>query len=170
MATHSEINKLVLHTAAYEGSDYDIEDIDQWHRDRGWMMVGYHYFILKDGTVQRGREDHMIGAHVKGHNTGSLGICIQGHGDYEEWTPEQWDAVVALCIRKMDEYDIPVEEIYGHRAFTDMKTCPGELVDMNEVREQIDLAAIAPIEPVPVEPPENIRVATIDELSDEIKS
>ena len=169
MATHSNIEKLVIHTAAAEGSWYDIEDIDEWHRERGWKMVGYHYFILKDGTIQRGREDHMIGAHVKGHNTGSLGICLQGHGDKEEWTSEQWDSVISLCLRKMDEYDIPVEEIYGHRAFTDRKTCPGTKVDMDEVREKIDLASIGEIEPVPVQPPEDIKVATIDELSDEIK-
>lgn len=133
-------------------------------------MVGYHYFILKDGTVQRGREDHMIGAHVAGYNTGSLGICIQGHGDHEEWTDAQWNSTVRLCQKKMEEYNISIDGVFGHRDFTGMKTCPGELVDMTEVRNEISKTSIDGLERMPVQLPENIRVATIDELSNEIKS
>lgn len=164
-----EIDKLVIHTVAWEGSDYDIEDIDRFHREEhGWRMVGYHYVILKDGTIQKGRPDDMIGAHVRGHNSHSIGISMQGHGDKEEWTQEQWDSVIRLCLEKMEEFDIPVESVYPHNHFTDMKTCPGTLVDFPEVRRRISQADIEKIDPVETLPP--LEIPTEDEIAKEIEN
>jgi len=166
-----EINKLVIHTVAWEGSDYDIEDVDRFHREeRGWRMVGYHYMILKDGTIQDGRPDDMIGAHVKGHNSHSIGISMQGHGDKEEWTEEQWGSVIDLCRKKMDEYDVPVDEVYPHNHFTDMKTCPGTLIDFSEVRQRISNRSLDNVEKVKVQPPEELEIPSEEELADEIKN
>jgi N-acetylmuramoyl-L-alanine amidase len=126
---------LIIHTAAHEGDNYDIEDIDEWHRERGWQMVGYHYFICKDGTIQQGRPDDLHGAHCLdgGMNTKSLGICFQGHGDREAWTRNQELSFQRLAAQKRAKYGIPVENVQGHRRYA-TKTCPGTQINMEEVR------------------------------------
>jgi len=67
--------------------------IDQWHKARGFRMIGYHRVILNgmvrawqwrpecDGMIQEGRPYEMVGAHVAGHNRHSIGICLIGRGE-----------------------------------------------------------------------------------------
>lgn len=124
---------IIIHTAALEGDNYDIEDVDAWHRERGWQMVGYHYFICKEGTIQQGRPDDLHGAHCLGMNTKSLGICFQGHGDHEEWTRDQRLSFQRLAAQKRKKYHIPAENVHGHRRYA-TKTCPGTLIQMDSVR------------------------------------
>lgn len=79
--TDRPINRLVVHCAATkigEDDHVDAAEIDRWHRAKGWSGIGYHYVILRDGTVEIGRPIDRIGAHVRGHNTGSVGICLIG--------------------------------------------------------------------------------------------
>ena len=74
-----DINKIILHcSATQEGQEFDVNDIKQWHLQRGFTDVGYHYVILLDGTIQDGRDIRTIGAHCKGQNYGSIGICYIG--------------------------------------------------------------------------------------------
>ena len=63
--------------------------------------LGYHYVIDTDGTVETGRMVGEIGAHVKGHNQYSVGICLVGGIDangknYGEYTEKQWIALHTL--------------------------------------------------------------------------
>lgn len=53
-------------------------DIDAMHRARGFRRIGYHYFVRYDGTVEKGRQDHQIGAHVQNHNLDNIGVCYAG--------------------------------------------------------------------------------------------
>ena len=53
----------------------DIKLVDDWHRKRGWLKIGYHYLIKKDGTIETGRNPHEVGAHCKGYNGKSVSIC-----------------------------------------------------------------------------------------------
>lgn len=76
-------------------------EIRRWHMDpppkgRGWRDIGYHWLIDRDGTVLNGRKPEVIGAHVEGHNAGTLGISLfGGHGSNaddrfrDHFTPEQ---------------------------------------------------------------------------------
>ena len=74
-----KITGIVIHcSATEEGEDFDISDIDRWHKKRGFNRVGYHFVIKLDGTIQTGRELSMIGAHVSGHNKNTIGICYIG--------------------------------------------------------------------------------------------
>ena len=74
-----KINKIILHcSATKEGKHYTAKDIDRWHREQGYTMIGYHYVILLDGTVEYGRPLEMQGAHTYGHNADSIGICYIG--------------------------------------------------------------------------------------------
>ncbi len=79
MRLRNHTNYIVIHSAATKPSfNGGIEDIDRWHRDRGFDMVGYHYVITRDGAIQHGRDLAVMGAHAKGHNHESIGICLIG--------------------------------------------------------------------------------------------
>ena len=50
-----KIRKIIIHCSATpEGKDIDAEEIRQWHLDKGWRDIGYHYVIKLDGTVEEG--------------------------------------------------------------------------------------------------------------------
>ncbi|WP_292487538.1 peptidoglycan recognition family protein [Methanohalobium sp.] len=136
-----DIRYLVVHTAAYDGENDNLEDIIRWHKEeRGFSTIGYHYYIRKDGTIKKGREEQYVGAHCKASrmNFKSLGICFEGHHDYEEWTEDQKDSFKILCRSLQAKYRISDENIIGHREAYEQdptpKTCPGKEIDMDEVR------------------------------------
>ena len=149
---------IVVHTAAYSGRNCDSDRIDQWHRDRGWQGIGYHFAIindkhdeLEDGTVQGGRDLSTPGAHARGLNSRAIGICCVGHGDREPLTAAQHTSLIELISNLIDEYDdINVDRVIGHREINDLvakgdipdrylthKTCPGLLVSMEDIRQEV---------------------------------
>lgn len=74
-----KITEIIIHcSATTEGKDFTVEDIDRWHRQRGFNGIGYHFVIYRDGSIHAGRSKRQIGAHCKGHNTISIGICYIG--------------------------------------------------------------------------------------------
>jgi N-acetyl-anhydromuramyl-L-alanine amidase AmpD len=132
--------------------------IDKWHRDKGWNGIGYHFVIvndkhdeIEDGTVQKGRDIGIVGAHARGLNSRSIGICCVGHGDYEPFTKNQTKSLVEKISELIDQYDeIKVEDVIGHRELNKLvsegilsseyatsKTCPGMKVDMAVLRDEI---------------------------------
>ena len=76
----SEIEKIIIHcSATREGDDtINTEVIDRWHKARGWNGCGYHFIILMDGTIETGRKINVRGAHTRGLNSRSWGICYIG--------------------------------------------------------------------------------------------
>lgn len=74
-----EINKIIVHASATAPSqDIGVSEIRHWHLGKGWSDVGYHYVIRRDGTREYGRDIKIPGAHAKGHNEDSIGICLVG--------------------------------------------------------------------------------------------
>lgn len=75
-----ELNKVILHcSATEEGKEYNAADIKRWHVEGNkWSDIGYHYVILLDGTIEQGRDLDIAGAHVKGENAKSIGVCYIG--------------------------------------------------------------------------------------------
>lgn len=88
------IKMIVLHHSACENES--VYDIDTMHRKRGFSGIGYHYYIEKDGTIWQGRPITQVGAHCKGHNSASVGICIAGDLRYREATPLQLRSCIKL--------------------------------------------------------------------------
>lgn len=143
------IKYIVWHTAAFaknESRDVDAATIRQWHIERGWSDIGYHAVIRFDGKIEWGRPAEKVGAHVAGLNAESLGICFAGHGDLAPLTEEQMGSGLALTREWMQRFDVPVDNVIGHREVDDLeipgvsahgKTCPGKLVDMVLVRGQL---------------------------------
>lgn len=106
-----------------------IKELTRWHRARGFGTIGYHHVIDRDGTVGKGRDEAMPGAHVAGHNTGSIGIClVGGHGSSENdefldhYTPEQEAALRALI--EDIKTRAAITKVRGHNEVA-AKACPG---------------------------------------------
>jgi len=116
---HEDIHYIVVHCSATRaGQDIDIRTIDRWHRERGWKSCGYHYVITLDGSVQAGRAVSEHGAHVRGHNLHSWGICLVGGLDAQgqptnTYTREQLTSLRMLItgLRQI----APQAEVLGHR-------------------------------------------------------
>lgn len=121
------INKIIVHCSATpEGRHTTVKEIDLWHKQNGWKGVGYHYIIYLDGSIHKGRDVEMTGAHCVGHNKDSIGVCYIGGCDRnmkakDTRTPEQKEALIELLTRLKKRY--PDAKIYGHRDFAN-KACP----------------------------------------------
>ena len=70
---------LIIHcSATLPNQRVTVQDIDRWHRQRGFDCIGYHFYITVDGTIWVGRPLSQVGAHCKGYNAHSIGICYEG--------------------------------------------------------------------------------------------
>ena len=122
-----QITEIIIHCSATPiGKNYTVEDIDKWHKAKGWKGIGYHYVIYLDGSVHKGRPEEEIGAHCKGHNSNSIGICYIGgldeFGEPEDTrTDKQKEALIVLLKALKAKY--PDATIHGHREFA-AKACP----------------------------------------------
>ena len=77
-----KINLAVIHcSATRQGTDYSVAQIRKWHLKRGFKDIGYHFLIHLDGSIERGRPWNQPGAHAKGYNNNSIGICYVGGTD-----------------------------------------------------------------------------------------
>lgn len=121
---------IVVHCSATQAkADIGAADIDRWHRGQGWQTLGYHYVIRRNGVVEEGRDESVIGAHVQNHNANSIGICMAGgvaaDGKTPEnnFTPEQFASLKSLVARLKTKY--PNAVVQGHRDFPGVaKACP----------------------------------------------
>jgi N-acetylmuramoyl-L-alanine amidase len=123
-----KITQLIFHCAdTPTGMDVGVEEIRRWHTDlpprgNGWSDIGYHYVIRRDGTLEDGRPDSIMGAHVYGHNSYSIGICLVGGKDGFNFTRAQMVTATTLVGNLRRLYDDP--EVLGHRDFDSGKECP----------------------------------------------
>lgn len=121
------INEIIVHcTATKAGQRFDVGNIRLWHLQRGFSDIGYHYVVLLDGTVREGRPLDVAGAHCKGHNARSIGVCYVGGLDADgepndTRTPEQRTALRQLLSRLKSQF--PAAVIRGHRDLAN-KACP----------------------------------------------
>lgn len=121
-----DIDAIVIHcSATREGVDVRASDIDKWHKERGWSMIGYNYVIDLDGTVEIGRPLSMSGAHCadkgfsgKSYNLHSIGICYVGGLDKnghskDTRTDAQKLSMHKLVMELIEKYHIT--DVLGHR-------------------------------------------------------
>lgn len=130
-AVSRKIDMLVVHCAdTPDDRDVTAADIDRWHKEKGWSGIGYHYVIRRNGMIEKGRKDDIAGAHVAGHNSRSIGICLVGKDTY---TYPQWLSLQALMRRLKFSYEVADKEIVGHYELDPHKTCPN--IDGDEIRK-----------------------------------
>ena len=139
-----KINKIIIHCS--DSTFGDAATIRRWHIERGFSTIGYHYVILNghrtykskydaeaDGLIELGRPVDRIGAHCKGHNRDSIGICLIGKPEYigqpEEWfTEKQLSTLKSLVKHLLMEFNLSAADVYGHNDFAP-KICPGFKVE-----------------------------------------
>jgi N-acetylmuramoyl-L-alanine amidase len=131
-----KINEIIIHCTATrpdwwwnKNPQAKVKEVCRWHLDRGWSDIGYHYLIDRDGTVVTGRPLDRTGAHVKGHNTGTIGIALFGGfggsaGDSfaDNFTEDQERALLDL-IAKLKADHPSITKISGHNQYA-AKACP----------------------------------------------
>lgn len=125
----SDVKYIAVHCSATKANqDFHAEDIDRWHRAKGWAKIGYHGVIARDGTLEGGRLLDEPGAHVQGYNHESIGICMIGGLDAEgnpadNFTQAQYDTLIDTLNNLLIKF--PKAEIKGHRDFPGVKkACP----------------------------------------------
>ena len=136
------ITKIIIHCSAVKPDQTSsAAQIDTWHRkDNHWKFgIGYHYVIRRDGSIESGRPEWMVGAHCLNHNAHSLGVCYEGGLDIrgqpdDTRTPAQKKALRWLLRQLHRTY--PRAVIVGHHDLDPQKDCP---CIENVVKEYADL-------------------------------
>lgn len=133
------VKEIIIHcSATREEQQVSVDTIRDWHLAKGWNDIGYHFYIDLDGTINKGRDIDKIGAHCKGHNRNSIGICYCGGVETDGKTPkdtrtqEQKDSL--LNVLKTLKAMYPESVIYSHNEFAN-KACPS--FDATEEYENI---------------------------------
>lgn len=121
------INEIIVHcTATRAGMPFGPADVDSWHRARGWQGIGYHYLVGLEGEVWPGRPEEAVGAHCRGHNACSIGVCYVGGLDGEGRPADTRTAAQRAAMRRLLRSLLgryPGARIRGHRDFA-AKACP----------------------------------------------
>lgn len=113
------IDLLVVHCSATRYRDrYLPPQLIQDHKDRGFTTAGYHYYITRDGRLYALRPVDQVGAHARGYNKYSIGICYEGGLDTlyrpkDTRTPEQKQMLSQLIWNLRRRY--PDAMVVGHR-------------------------------------------------------
>ncbi|MDE6100159.1 MAG: N-acetylmuramoyl-L-alanine amidase, partial [Paramuribaculum sp.] len=116
-----KINRIIIHcTATKAGRKTTVAEIDRWHRARGFRGIGYHYVVYLDGEIARGRDESVAGAHCKGYNADSIGVCYVGGLDgsgkpADTRTSAQKKSLVDLIVRLKKRF--PSATVHGHNDF-----------------------------------------------------
>lgn len=131
------IDEIIVHCSATrsgwreeQSTAEKVAEIKRWHvEENGWSDIGYHAIIDRDGTVADGRDFGTAGAHCRGRNKHSLGVClIGGHGSNENdafedhYTPEQNRALRRWI--ELRQLETPGLTVSGHNEHA-AKACPG---------------------------------------------
>jgi N-acetylmuramoyl-L-alanine amidase len=123
-----DIKKIIIHcSATKEGQDISVENIRYWHvEENGWSDIGYHFIVDINGFLHEGRDIDIQGAHTKGENKDSVGICyIGGLSEDMAWkdTRNKRQKDTLEIIIKYIKNLYPEAKVYGHNDFSE-KDCP----------------------------------------------
>ncbi|MCS7186142.1 MAG: peptidoglycan recognition family protein [Armatimonadota bacterium] len=116
---------------------YWLKVIDRVHRvSRKFKGIGYHFVIFPNGLIGLGRDVSEVGAHVKGHNSKFLGVCLLGNFNKDEMKEDQyislWFVLTSLVVR----LGLLPEQIWFHRDFA-ATDCPGEKLKREQIRNAV---------------------------------
>ena len=138
------ITLLVIHCSAVRPDQTSsATQIDTWHRRQGWHLgIGYHYVVRRDGQIEPGRPEWMVGAHCKNHNAHSIGICYEGGLNARGQPADTRTLAQKLAMVQLLEIlhrKYPKALIVGHHDLNPLKACP--CID-NVAREYAELQPV----------------------------
>jgi len=112
------------------------------NRDLGWLDIGYHFgieLLRDDYEILVGRMMNVAGAHCPqgGMNQKSLGICFVGNFDVASPTKEVWRLGIRLVSSLLSIFNLPIENVYGHRDFNPKKSCPGKMFSVEAFKKDL---------------------------------
>jgi N-acetylmuramoyl-L-alanine amidase len=122
------LREIIVHcSATAPDNDVGVTEIRRWHLDRGWADIGYHFVIRRGGVVEAGRAVARVGAHVRGRNQASIGVCLVGGVTADgvadaNFTLGQYRALETLVADLHERYGALA--VLGHRDTGAKKACP----------------------------------------------
>lgn len=128
LATRTKTERIILHHA--DASSCTADDIDRWHKQKDYTCIGYHFFIKKDGTIYRGRQENSVGAHAYQNNYNSIGICFEGKYETEQMPDIQVQAGKELVAYLKNKYNISKVQKHSDVCNT---SCPGKNFKFDEI-------------------------------------
>ena len=124
-----KITLIVIHCSAVRPDQTSSgAQIDTWHRQRGFHLgIGYHYVVRRNGEIEVGRPEYMVGAHCLNHNSHSIGVCYEGGYDARGQPADTRTEAQKASLRRLLETlhkDYPEALIVGHHDLDPKKACP----------------------------------------------
>jgi N-acetylmuramoyl-L-alanine amidase len=132
-------NRIVVHHSVSDPMT-SAETIHQWHLDKGWSGIGYHYVIRSDGSIQTGRGIDYQGAHTYNYNDDGIGICLSGNFMHSPPTELQLQSLVELVRYIKGVYK--KELLLQRHKDLNPTACPGDMFPWDKVLQMLS-------EPIP---------------------
>ena len=134
-----EIKFIVIHcSATREDHPFTEHDLKIAHRLRGFDGIGYHFYVRRNGDIKSTRQVERVGAHARGYNTNSIGICYEGgldcHGIAQD-TRTEWQRHSLRVLVRALKMDYPEAQIVGHRDLSPDLNGNGEVEPMEWTKE-----------------------------------
>ncbi len=131
---------IVHHSWSTDHDTLDWQSVRRYHRDNlGWSVEGYHFGIEKingEYEILMGRPLNMNGAHTRGMNEKSIGLCVIGQFDTNEVPKEAYEKLSILVKMLMDMFKIKIDNVKKHQYYSSYKTCPGTKFDMDYFKRE----------------------------------
>lgn len=133
------IDLIVIHcSATREDHPFTEHDLDTAHRLRGFDGIGYHFYVRRNGDIKSTRAVERVGAHVRGYNAHSIGICYEGgldsHGLAKDTRTEWQQHSLRVLVRAL-KMDYPDARVVGHRDLSPDVNGNGEVEPMEWTKE-----------------------------------
>ena len=125
----SQVKRIIVHHSASDRDSTTPQIIYRWHRERGWRDIGYQFIITGDGALHCGRPENQSGAHTKGHNRSSIGVCVTGNFQHEQPTAKQWNMLQLFLERCLLKYNLERSAVGYHKEFSATLCCGKNLIN-----------------------------------------
>ncbi len=134
LSKRTKTDYIILHHSA--SSNASVEAIHNYHMNgRGWMGIGYNFYVRKDGSIYQGRPEWAVGAHATGYNDKSIGVCAEGNFEAEKMPEAQKQAIIELMRELKQKY--PNAQIKRHKDFA-ATSCPGKNYPFDEIIQAVN--------------------------------
>jgi Ca2+-binding RTX toxin-like protein len=123
-----EIERITIHHAGTATGTVGAAQFRGWqayHFSLGWPDVAYHFIVGRDGVVYEARRWTAAGDTATTYDPdGHLLLVVEGNFEEDLPTAGQLESLAIMVAWGAEQFDVPVDEITGHRDHA-VTTCPG---------------------------------------------